>query len=139
MPVLQQVYIARKSCKSSLLETRKGGFQPLIDKLVPCSEFFMKCFNGMTVICTAEQCNVSLTFQTSFFKNYLQEKFPYNKRMDHLNECKGIYECKFCDAKTQVKDNHKNECIGYLQEKLKKMELLIQDRIEENIIESQKG
>ncbi|CBY31233.1 unnamed protein product [Oikopleura dioica] len=65
----------------------------------------------MTVICTAEQCN---------------EKFPYNKRMDHLKECKGIYECKFCDAKTQVKDNHKNECIGYLQEKLKKMELLIQ-------------
>ena len=66
----------------------------------------------------------------------LKEKFPYHSRMDHLKDCMGVYDCKFCNTKSKVKDDHKNECIGYLQDKLKKMEELIKDQIFINSIKS---
>ena len=56
--------------------------------------------------------------------------------MDHLKDCMGVYDCKFCNTKSKVKDDHKNECIGYLQDKLKKMEELIKDQIFINSIKS---
>ena len=85
-------------------------------------------WNDCCLYCRKMQCEFNV-YKTFLQGNFLQEKFPYNERMGHLKKCEGIYECKFCDTKTQVKDNHKSECIGYLQEKLKKMEDLIQDRI----------
>ncbi|CAG5096638.1 Oidioi.mRNA.OKI2018_I69.XSR.g14713.t1.cds [Oikopleura dioica] len=62
---------------------------------------------GMMVKCTADQCSKTFNYQT---------------RLEHLKVCEGIVECRFCDQSFQIKENHKNSCLGYLQDKLRRME-----------------
>ena len=56
---------------------------------------------------------------------FIQKEFPYGAQMEHLEVCTGVVECKFCGKSSQIIDDHKNECVEYLQNKLQKMEDLL--------------
>ena len=49
----------------------------------------MKCFNGMTVVCTAEKCNVSLTSLKLPYRNFFSGEVPVQRANGSPEEVRG--------------------------------------------------